>query len=154
MPPSLQRTALKAYAGLPSTPGATTGNLKAATDAVTSAASSAAGAASSAANTVAERMRANGWYGMSSSPPGEDLQSDDDRPPSPDPRHGKATTYRKDSTSSEGTSSTGGEGWKMWQGAYDRVKWQTVGDKVKDAAAAVKKKIGTNDGLYGEYGGD
>lgn len=154
MPPSLQGVALRAYTGIPT--GATTGassNLKAATDAVSTAASNAAEAANSAANTVIERMRVNGWYGVSSSPTTRDSQSDDGyRSPSPvyTPRRSRAANPREEVSSEGESSSTGGEGWKIWQGAYDRVKWQTVGDKVKDAAAAVRKRYGANDGLCGE----
>lgn len=151
MPPSLQRVAFKAYTGIPTSVGSgTSTNLKAATDAVSSAASNAAEAANSAANTVMERMRANGWYGVHSSPPdGDGLSDDDCRSPSPQPRRGKAMKHIEDNHSEGESSSTGGEGWKIWQGAYDRVKWQSVGEKVKDAAAAVRKKYGTNDGLCG-----
>lgn len=153
----MQGLALKAYTQLPSsvTPGPGK-HLKAVNEAVSSVAKDAA----EGVNTVVERMRNNGWYGVASSPPGHDSISDDEYSPAPAPARSRARASRRDRDSrgdgfdiedqrDTGSASTG-EGWKIWQGAYDRVKWQSVNDKVKDVAAAVKKKYAGDEGLCGE----
>lgn len=154
MTSTLQKLALQSYTHLPAsvTPGPGK-QLKAVNEAVNSAARDAAEAASS----VIDRMRNNGWYGVASSPTGRDSVSSEDDYQASSPAVSKSRSRVKSPSAAHdrGTSDTGdapaGEGWKIWQGAYDRVKWQSVNDKVKDVAAAVKKKYAGNDGLCGEW---
>lgn len=151
----MQVLALKAYTQLPSsvTPGPGK-HLKAVNEAVSSVAKDAA----EGVNTVVERMRNNGWYGVASSPPGHDSISDEEYNPVPARSRARASRPGRDGQGNgvdiEDQGDTGsaptGEGWKIWQGAYDRVKWQSVNDKVKDVAAAVKKKYAGDEGLCGE----
>lgn len=156
----MQGFALKAYTQLPSsaTPGPGK-HLKAVNEAVSSAAKDAAEGVTS----VVERMRNNGWYATAWSPPDRSSSSDDDYSATSPPaaslrargRRSKSSRDRQEDDSDDESQSSAppaaaGEGWKIWQGAYDRVKWSSVNDKVKDVAAAVKKKYAGDDGLCGE----
>jgi hypothetical protein len=114
-----------------------------------SAADAAAKAASNAANAVADRMRNNGWYGMTSSGSTENLRAHrgkDDTGSEDDERavHTPATARQAN------TEEHQGDGWRLWQTVNDKVKWQSVNEKMKGLAVAARKRAGGDDGLCGK----